>query len=214
MHDGFPIRNNNPFGRSGAGYRIPFYLRKGAYHYANLKKDIEFSFDRFEELKSTYSDIHKHLDTIYKYAKNCDIGIEFGCREGNSTFALLMGLQILHSCDIEHKDYAYDFINTYFGERFVRYHGSSFDFDVIDEADLLFVDSYHTYETVSKELGLHAHKIKKYIMFHDTTSFGEVGEDGGKGIMFAINEFLEANPEWKIVHHVTYNNGFMIIERQ
>ena len=212
--DGFPIRHNNPFGRSGAGYRIPFYLRKGAYHYANLKKDIEFAFDKFEELKFTDSDIYKHLDTIYKYAKNCDVGIELGCGTGKSSFALLMGLHTLYSCDIYHLNTTYDFINSYFGERFVRYHGSSFDFDLIDEADLLFVDSHHTYETVSKELEIHAHKIKKYIMFHDTVAFGEVGEDGGKGIMFAINEFLEANPEWKIVHQVDYNNGFMIIERQ
>jgi hypothetical protein len=125
-----------------------------------------------------------------------------------------MGLHILYSCDTQHSDHAYNLINPYFGERFVRYHGSSLDFNLIDEADLLFVDSHHTYETVSKELEIHAHKIKKYIMFHDTVAFGEVGEDGGKGIMFAINEFLEVNPEWKIVHQATYNNGFMIIERQ
>jgi hypothetical protein len=51
-------------------------------------------------------------------------------------------------------------------------------------------------------------------MFHDTDTFGEIGEDGGKGIMYAINEFLESNTEWKIVHNVAYNNGFMVIERQ
>jgi hypothetical protein len=125
-----------------------------------------------------------------------------------------MGLQTLYSCDIYHLETTYDLINPYFGERFVRYHGSSFDFDLIEEADLLFVDSHHTYETVSKELSLHGHKIKKYIMFHDTVAYGEIGEDGGVGILKAIHEFLEANPEWKIVHQVDYNNGFMIIERQ
>jgi len=214
LHDGFPIRHNNPFGRSGAGFNIPFYLRKGAYHYANLKKDIAFAYEKFDELKATCSDIYKHLDTIYKYAKNCDVGIELGCGTGKSSFALLMGLQTLYSCDIYHLETTYDLINPYFGERFVRYHGSSFDFDLIEEADLLFVDSHHTYETVSKELNLHGHKIKKYIMFHDTVAYGEIGEDGGVGILKAINEFLEANPEWKIVYQVDYNNGFMIIERQ
>lgn len=214
LHEGFPVRHYNPFGRSGASYRIPFYLRKGAYHYANLKKDIEFAFDRFEELKNVESDIYKHLNTIYKYAKNCDIGIELGCKTGSSSFALLMGLHILYSCDVAHSDHIYQLINPYFGDRFVKYHESSFDFDVIEEADLLFIDSYHSYETVNKELNLHAHKIKKYIMFHDTFSFGEIGEDGGEGILKAIHEFLEANTEWKIVHQVDYNNGLMIIERQ
>jgi hypothetical protein len=108
----------------------------------------------------------------------------------------------------------YDFLNPYFGERFIRYNGYSFDFDMIDEADLLFVDSAHTYETVSKELSLHAHKIKKYIIFHDTVSFGITGDDGGEGILKAIHEFLEANLEWKIIHQVDYNNGLMVIERQ
>ncbi len=214
LHEGFPIRNNYPFNRSGTGFRIPFHTRKGGYHYANIKKDIGFAYEKFEELKSTYSDIHRHLDIIYKYAQKCDVGIEFGCRLGSSTFALLLGLHTLYSCDIEHMQSTYEFLNPYFGERFVRYHGYSFDFDMIDEADLLFVDSWHTYETVRKELTIHGHKIKKYIMFHDTVSYGERGEDGGEGILKAINEFLEANPEWKIIYQVDFNNGFMIIERQ
>jgi GT2 family glycosyltransferase len=214
LHDGFPIKNNYPFNRSGTGFRIPLHTRKGPYHYANLKKDIAFAYEKFDELKSTHSDINRHLDTIYKYAQKCNVGIEFGCRTGNSTFALLLGLQYLYSCDTAHLQSTYDFLNPYFGDRFIRYHGYSFDFDIIDEADLLFVDSAHTYETVSKELLLHGHKIKKYIIFHDTVSFGITGEDGGEGILKAINEFLEANPEWKIVHQVDYNNGLMIIERQ
>ncbi len=169
--------------------------------------------EKFEQLKNTRSDINQHMQTIYDYAKNCKTGIEFGCCRGNSTFALLMALDVLYSCDIAHHDATYEMIDPYFGEKFVRYHGYSFDFDLVNEADLLLVDSYHTYETVQKELSIHGNKIKKYIMFHDTVAFGHVGEDNTKGILYAINEFLNENPHWKIVHNVDYNNGFMIIER-
>jgi hypothetical protein len=170
--------------------------------------------EKFEQLKRTRSDINEHMQTIYEYAKNCKTGIEFGCCRGNSTFALLMALDVLYSCDIRHFDTTYEMLNPYFGEKFVRYHGSSFDFDLVEEADLLFVDTYHTYETVDKELTLHGNKIKKYIMLHDTVTFGVNGEDGHRGILLAINEFLAKNPHWKIVHNVEYNNGLMILERK
>jgi hypothetical protein len=36
---------------------------------------------------------------------------------------------------------------------------------------------------------------------------------GHKGINYAINEFLEAYPEWQVKERFTNNNGFLIIER-
>jgi hypothetical protein len=51
-------------------------------------------------------------------------------------------------------------------------------------------------------------------MFHDTVSFGTLGEDGIKGVNDAINEFLAEHPEWVKVHEAFNNNGFLIIERQ
>ena len=50
-------------------------------------------------------------------------------------------------------------------------------------------------------------------IIHDTVSFREVGEIGGKGIYFAISEFLENNKNCKIKEEFKNNNGLLIIER-
>jgi hypothetical protein len=38
----------------------------------------------------------------------------------------------------------------------------------IEETELLFIDTYHYYAQLKKELKLHAGKISRYIAFHDT----------------------------------------------
>ena len=68
---------------------------------------------------------------------------------------------------------------------------------VIEETDILLVDSDHTYEQVEAELRLHANKVKKYILFHDTTLYGDVSQYGGKGIWPAIQELLDEG-NWEI----------------
>ena len=69
---------------------------------------------------------------------------------------------------------------------------------------------------MKQELELHSNKVKKYICFHDTTSYEVNGEDGkeGTGIWRAIEEFLEKNKDtWKLKERFTNNNGFTIIKR-
>jgi cephalosporin hydroxylase len=83
----------------------------------------------------------------------------------------------------------------------------------IEPTDLLFVDSLHIYEQVQKELELHADKAKKYIVFHDTTSFEHNGEFGGRGIWPAIQEFMDSHPEWQMKHRYTNNNGLTVLQR-
>jgi hypothetical protein len=91
----------------------------------------------------------------------------------------------------------------------------------IEETDLLFIDTYHCYEQLKQELNLHSGKVRKYIVFHDTYTYGRKGEnlsyqsfEGTKGILYAIEEFLEENKNWEIVHDVDYNNGLIIIENK
>jgi len=47
----------------------------------------------------------------------------------------------------------------------------------IDATDFLFIDTFHTYEQLKKELELHADKVRRFLAFHDTSTFGERGED-------------------------------------
>lgn len=55
--------------------------------------------------------------------------------------------------------------------------------------------------------------LNKYIGFHDTFIFGKNGEDGGKGLLQAIDEFINGHPEWKREYHTNNNNGLTIIKR-
>jgi len=88
----------------------------------------------------------------------------------------------------------------------------------LEEVDMLFIDTLHTYEQVLGELERHHQKVKKYILFHDTITFGKVNEDGsyvnGKnGLIPAIGLFLNNHKEWKEVCTYTNNNGLTIIKK-
>jgi hypothetical protein len=75
----------------------------------------------------------------------------------------------------------------------------------IENTDLLFIDTDHTYDQCSKELQMHAHKVRKYLIFHDTNLVKDLNR--------AISEFIEANKEWKIKEVLTNNNGLTVLER-
>jgi hypothetical protein len=92
----------------------------------------------------------------------------------------------------------------------------------LKETDLLFLDTWHAYKQLKAELELHASKVRKYILFHDTTSFAtcdersyeSLGEEwigDQKGIWLAIEEFLQSNPEWKLIERFENNNGLTVI---
>ena len=88
----------------------------------------------------------------------------------------------------------------------------------IPETDILFIDSLHTYEQVKSELELHASKAKRYILFHDTVTYSKIGQavvDGEetKGILPAIEEFLELHPEWSIVYNSKEGNGMIVVKK-
>ena len=89
----------------------------------------------------------------------------------------------------------------------------------IDETDLLFIDTWHCYEQLRLELRRHASKVKKYIAFHDTQTYGTRSEEfmgrvGSNGLLPAIIHFLIDTPnEWKFKIHRTNNNGLTVLER-
>ncbi len=70
-------------------------------------------------------------------------------------------------------------------------------------------------EQCSVELRLHADKARKYIVFHDTTTFWEKGQghESGHGLRYAIEPFLEQNPQWQIEYRAMNNNGLLILKR-
>jgi|TARA_B110000908_G_C10136587_1_gene394759 hypothetical protein len=186
---------------------------------------------KVNQLFNTPSDINKHIPTIIKYGQECDHITEMGVRWVVSTWVWL-------ACAPK-KLISYDLYNpSHWGaditpvEKTAEAYGLDFEFreqDVLkldmEETDLLFIDTWHAYDQLKKELELHADKVKKYICFHDTTLFEYKDEPlhhenswgketSGKGIWPAIEEFLEENKNtWRLKERFTNNNGFTIIER-
>jgi len=84
----------------------------------------------------------------------------------------------------------------------------------IEPCDMLAIDSYHTFDQLRTELFLHGPNVRKTIVMHDTSLYGEVGEDGGPGMQKAIDEFLAANSEWTEIDRRTNNNGLTVLVRR
>jgi hypothetical protein len=115
--------------------------------------------------------------------------------------------------------------------------GSDLDVDLTDGVDMLFIDSFHVYGQLKRELATHAHKVKKYILLHDTTVDSVHGEvirkkmnantisqqtgipidELTKGLKPAIQEFIRDGDalggKWKIEKEYTNNNGLTILSR-
>jgi hypothetical protein len=163
------------------------------------------------------SDINEHVHILYDLAKECSHVTEMGVRTGVSTRALLYsGVDTLISYDL----FLDDSVNALFEYaksigRNVSYIKSDVLKIDIEETDLLFIDTIHTYDQLKKELNLHGNKSRKYIAFHDTFTFGLSGEidNDRKGLLSAIIEFIIENPHWKFKIYKTNNNGFTVLER-
>jgi hypothetical protein len=66
-----------------------------------------------------------------------------------------------------------------------------------------------------RELVLHAVKSRRFIVLHDTTTFGEQGErEGSRGLWPAVAEFLAAHPQWRLAARYHNNNGLTVLERR
>jgi len=182
--------------------------------------------EKYYQLCSESSDINEHLPILKKYAEDCSTITEMGTRYVVSTWAFLFAkpskitcYDILIGLDMnifnqrlsELKESAKEI-----GVDFTFIQGDVLDLN-IEETDLLFIDTYHEYNQIKSELKLHSDKVKKYLIFHDTTTFGEHGETfkepNTKGIWPAIEEFLSENQKWEIAEKLENNNGLTILKR-
>jgi hypothetical protein len=83
----------------------------------------------------------------------------------------------------------------------------------IEETDLLFIDTWHVYGQLRAELARHAGKARRYVVLHDTATFGENGESPGhRGLWPAVEEFL-AGGAFRLAERYENNNGLTVLER-
>jgi hypothetical protein len=203
---------------------------------------MEFIKTRFENLCSQKSDINEHLQIIYEHAKKCESIIELGVRGCVSSWAFIYGLlnnnsnikkillNDLHSCDINELLYTTKDLDIE-----VKYEWKN-DLDLVikENVDLVFIDTWHVYGQLKRELNKFSVITNKYIIMHDTTIdeiYGELIRCGGDaikesnitgipveeincGLQKAIDEFLLTNTEWKLKKKYINNNGLTILARK
>jgi hypothetical protein len=164
------------------------------------------------------SDISEHLPVLFTLATASETIVEFGVRSGRSTKAFLAGQgwsprqTCLFSYDIHDCSGRIDAEWTDNQTSWNFCQADTSTLSTIPECDLLFIDTLHTYNQVVAEIQ-HASRVRKWIVLHDTELFGINGEQGQVGILPAIDQFLERNPEWKLLKHYRHNCGLMILQR-
>lgn len=171
---------------------------------------------KYEHYCKTPSDINQHLPVLLRYALQAEHITEMGVRAVVSTYAFIEGEpKKLHCYDLERSE------NMKAAQDLAAKRGVWLEYHIadvlkveIEATELLFIDTLHNYDQLKQELELHADKASKWIILHDTTTFGESGETKPKGLWPAVEEFLIANPHWQIKERLVNNNGLTVLERQ
>lgn len=194
----------------------------------------------YESARDKPSDINEHLETLHAYARSATHISECGVRTCVSTWAFLSGLldngkkeKTLVAVDLEHHpniDKAAK-LATQAGinYRFIKHDSATVE---LEATDILFIDTWHVGEHLRRELRKHHSIVRKYIILHDTTVDGEVGESIRcrfdiaaqvkstgypelgirEGLWSAVVEFMSSY-SWRVVKRYHHNNGLTILER-
>ena len=208
---------------------------------------------KYIELCNNPCDINEHLPTLKEYAQECSSVFETGVRGVVSSYALLYGLvenkttnnKLIFLNDIEQCDIAEfrRFAKANFVS--VKYEWNN-NLDLVfspnETYDLTFIDTWHVYGQLKRELDKFSKITNKYIIMHDTEIDGIEGEtkrSNGlynwlyvgnnlaglvsrtgipkheilKGLLPAIDEFLSANTNWIMDKQYKNNNGLTILKR-
>jgi len=189
------------------------------------------------------SDIMEHIYTLYNYAKECDSVFETGVRGCISSWAFLYGLldnnngnkktffmNDIEPCDINNllkisKPFNID----------IKYEWkNNLNLDIRENYDITFIDTWHVYGQLKRELEKFSKITNKYIIMHDTTVDEIKGEsircnhdilkeskvsgfsinEITKGLGPAIQEFLENHNDWYVKEKYTNNNGLTILAKK
>lgn len=190
---------------------------------------------------ATKGDINEHLIYLTKLATQCESILECGVRKIVSSWAFVNGLtknnsrtKVLTCSDLYKSTGDAELAQACLENKIQHEFIVGNDLDIpMKSYDLIFIDTWHVYGHLKRELAKFHPYALKYIVMHDTTVDEVQGEsirtkqnvsqqvkDSGysqeeicKGLGPAIQEFLTAHPEWKIKEQFTHNNGLTVLER-
>jgi hypothetical protein len=181
--------------------------------------------EKFKVACGTPSDINEHLPILRELASKCDHVTEFGLRGANGSTIAFLAAQPdrFISWDIDPfsvvSQAVLDLVVTRGRTIFQPRCGDTLSI-VIEPTDLLFIDTIHTFVHLKAELERHCdpieQKVRKYIAFHDTVTFGTVGGDGSEpGLRAAIRWFQREYtfPTWELIEDRKNCNGLAVLRR-
>ena len=208
---------------------------------------------KYVTLCNTSSDINEHLPTLKSYAQECSSVFETGVRGVVSSYALLYGLvenittnnkliflNDIEQCDID--EFRRLAEANFVSVKYAWNNNLDLVFSPNETYDLTFIDTWHVYGQLKRELEKFSKITNKYIVMHDTEVDGIEGEtkrqyglyndlyvnnnlDGLinrtkipkheilKGLLPAIDEFLSANTNWIMDKQYKNNNGLTILKK-
>lgn len=228
-------------------------MRKFAACIAPHRQRMKTILHKFKRLCDTASDINEHLPTLSRYAQECDSAIELGVRGCVSSWAIAHGL-LANRNGIHKRMFLNDVQACEIGEFLVAMKAEDMTvkfewksdlllrFEPDETFDLVFIDTWHVYGQIRRELEKFGLIANKYIIMHDTTVdevHGETLRDCDfdhqrahdratvlaaetsipkeeilQGMWLGIQEFLAAHPEWHIKERFFNNNGLTVLARK
>ncbi len=203
---------------------------------ASEKTELEELYHKYSQAPS---DINEHIPVLRQLSTECSSVVEMGVRNMIATWGILLGLTENPSPNCSYL--GIDLSPPPKGSlkqaqrlslendiSFSFWKANNMDID-IEQVDLLFIDTYHTYLHLTYELEKFSSKVNKYIAMHDTSyPWGENDEPpyygisseypswidrDKRGLWLAVQDFLERHPEWTLHERRLNNHGFTILKR-
>jgi hypothetical protein len=197
--------------------------------------------NKYIQLCNIPSDINEHLPILYKYATECESIFETGVRGIVSSWAFVYGLlnnnklnkvllmNDLDECNIDELL----FVTKDLPIKIPYIWGNNLNVELYSNFDMTFIDTWHVYGQLKRELAKFSKTTNKYIIMHDTTVDEWLGEtirddlnaekqsietgipidEINKGLWPAIEEFLASNKEWVLHERFINCNGLTVLKR-
>ena len=159
-----------------------------------------------------YTEHHKSLVAC---AQECDTIKELGVCQGATLAAMLMTKpKSLTGYDIA--GYYFEPYKHLF-EKYAEENNIEFTYkelsshspSSVSQVDMLHIDTLHKPDHLFKELLMHAPKVRKYIVLHDTANF-----KNSNGLFVTIAKYItEMEQLWKVHTHYIHRVGYTGLER-